>query len=278
MKISSFVTESTYGNVDSTNSKFDECLVENTVWAIKRGMTVLYPTFALGRHQEVLYKIKQIKEKELIPKETLVVVDGKASQIYNTRFQYSDLGIKLEMKKFMPKYCKCIPRDLTKKFVRNEIIKNNDPKIIVAPGGMCDYGAASVYTKKFISDPNVMIHGVGYAAPNSVMYKLLNTLQGETVSCYGDTYIKKCMTKITAEVTSHGPRDILLRFINDFPNTMSVSINHGGLITQKWFRKSVLENTKLLENQVDICSPEKGVVIEAEGITGTFNTKFATSC
>ena len=40
----------------------------------------------------------------------------------------------------MPKYCKCIPRDLTKKFVRNEIIKNNDPKIIVAPGGMCDYG------------------------------------------------------------------------------------------------------------------------------------------
>ena len=103
MKISSFVTESTYGNVDSTNSKFDECLVENTVWAIKRGMTVLYPTFALGRHQEVLYKIKQIKEKELIPKETLVVVDGKASQIYNTRFQYSDLGIKLEMKKFLPK-------------------------------------------------------------------------------------------------------------------------------------------------------------------------------
>lgn len=278
MKISSFVTESTYGNVDSTNSKFDECLVENTVWAIKRGMTVLYPTFALGRHQEVLYKIKQIKEKELIPKETLVVVDGKASQIYNTRFQYSDLGIKLEMKKFMPKYCKCIPRDLTKKFVRNEIIKNNDPKIIVAPGGMCDYGAASVYTKKFISDPNVMIHGVGYAAPNSVMYKLLNTLQGETVSCYGDAYIKKCMTKITAEVTSHGTRDILLRFINDFPNTMSVSINHGELITQKWFRKSVLENTKLLENQVDICSPEKGVVIEAEGITGTFNTKFATSC
>ena len=89
---------------------------------------------------------------------------------------------------------------------------------------------------------------------------------------------QKCMTKITAEVTSHGPRDILLRFINDFPNTMSVSINHGELITQKWFRKSVLENTKLLENQVDICSPEKGVVIEAEGITGTFNTKFATSC
>ncbi len=123
MKISSFVTESTYGNVDSTNSKFDECLVENTVWAIKRGMTVLYPTFALGRHQEVLYKIKQIKEKELIPKETLVVVDGKASQIYNTRFQYSDLGIKLEMKKFMPKYCKCIPRDLTKNLLEMRLLK-----------------------------------------------------------------------------------------------------------------------------------------------------------
>ncbi len=76
-KISSFVVEATYGDVDSTNPKFDECLQENTAWAINRGMTVLYPTFALGRHQEALYKIKESQEKELISPDTvIVVVDG----------------------------------------------------------------------------------------------------------------------------------------------------------------------------------------------------------
>ncbi len=42
--------------------KFDECLVENSM-NIKRGIITVYPTFALGRHQEVLYKIKQVKER-----------------------------------------------------------------------------------------------------------------------------------------------------------------------------------------------------------------------
>lgn len=275
-KISSFVVESTYGDVDSTNPKFDECLQENTAWAINRGMTVLYPTFALGRHQEALYKIKESQEKELISPDTvIVVVDGKSSQIYNGRFKYSDIGIKKEMRDFMPTNYKLMPRSGNRSFARNEIIKSDVPKIILAPGGMGDYGAVRTYLESYIENENVMVHGLGYAATNSVMYKLLNTPTGEKVNCYGKIFTKKCITMTTSELSSHAPRDISLKLIKEFPYIQSISINHGEINTQGWFRKFLLENLDLRENQIDMCKPEVGVTIEPNGITEIFKTKFA---
>ncbi len=128
--------------------KFDECLEENISWAINKGFTVVCPTFALGRHQEGLYKIKNIKDKSRIPEDIPVIVDGKSSQIFNARFKYSDLDIKPEMKNFMPKNTYAIPRSANRNIVRKEIIKNTEPKIILSPGGMGDYGAAKVFIWK----------------------------------------------------------------------------------------------------------------------------------
>lgn len=272
-KISSFVVESTNGDIDSTDPKFDECLQENTSWAIKRGMTVLYPTFALGRHQEALYKIKESQQKELLPKDVLTVVDGKSSQIYNGKFKYANIGIKKDMRNFMPTHYKIMPRSGKKSISRMEVIKSDDPKIILAPGGMGDYGPIKNYLENFISNKNVMVHGLGYAAKDSVMYKLLNTQIGEKVECYGKIYTKRCLTMTTSELTGHAPRDILLKLIKEFPYVQSISINHGEINTQKWFRKFLLENLDLKENQIDICKPEVGVRIEANGITEIFKTK-----
>ena len=277
MNISSFVMESSYGNVDSTDSKFDECLEENISWAINKGFTVVCPTFALGRHQEGLYKIKNIKDKSKIPEDIPVIVDGKSSQIFNARFKYSDLDIKPEMKNFMPKNTYAIPRSANRNIVRKEIIKNTEPKIILSPGGMGDYGAAKVYLENLIQRRDVMVHGLGYASPISVLYKLLNTQLYDKVNCYGNVYTLNCIVKSTSELTSHAPRDILLRFMKTFPNIKSVSINHGELGTQKSCRKYVLNNTELGEENVDICSPEVGVIIKPEGIVGTFKTQLISN-
>ena len=270
--VSSFVVESTYGDVDSTDSRFDECLEENIAWAIKRDMTVICPTFAFGRHQETLYKIKTFKENGSIPKKVPVIIEGKSSQIYNAKFMYTDLDIRPEMRKFLPSQTMCVPRSADRKIIRKNIIKDSSPKIILAPGGMGDYGAVRVYMESLIANPNVLVHGLGYAAVNSVMYKLLHSQRGDSVNCYGNKYIRRCEAMTTSELTSHGARDIIFNFLNVFPYKKSISINHGELITQKWLRKYLLEKTGLPENQIDICTPEIGVTIQSEGITGIFKT------
>lgn len=274
LEISNFVCESTYGDVDSTHPMFQKCLAENTAEALKNGMTVLYPTFSQGRHQEVLFDIKMWKEKEIIPEDTPVVIDGRSTQEYNAKYMYTDLGIKKIMKNFMPKGTISIPRSKNKATYRREIMSDPRPKIILAPGGMASYGPITSYISKMMSRDDVLIHALGYCSPESTMYKLLNTPNGESVQYNGMERVKRCQTKKTAEKTSHAQRDVLLRLIKYFPYTKSISVNHGEARVQLLFREYLLEHLGLPEDQITTADSETGVRIEANGITDLFQTHF----
>lgn len=274
LNISNIVCESTYGNVDSTNPMFKKCLMENTVEALKNGMTVIYPTFAQGRHQEALFNIKMWKNKGIIPKSVPIIVDGKSSQEFNTRYKFNDLGIKKVMKNFLPDNCSPIPRVKNRCIYREQIMSQAGPKIILAPGGMGSYGSVTSYIQKGISRNDVLIHALGYCSPDSTMYKLLNTADGEKLNYQGNELIKKCLVKQTSEMSSHAPRNVLLRFLQYFPNSQSVSINHGDPDVQLSFRDYLLDNLGLPEEQITTADPHYAVRIESNGITDIFPTHF----
>ena len=274
LNISNIVCESTYGNVDSKNPMFQKCLEKNTVEALKNGMTVIYPTFAQGRHQEVLSDIMMWKKKGIIPGNIPVIVDGKSSQEYNFQYRFADLGIKKIMRNFMPKDSSFIPRGKNKNMYRKQLMSDSGPKIILAPGGMASYGPITSYIKYGISRDDVLVHSLGYCSPESTMYKLLHTEDGETLKYQGESVVKKCIVKQTAEKSSHAPRDVLLKFLEYFPNTCSVSINHGEANVQLEFRDYLLEHLELEEEQITVANPAYGVRIESNGITDVFETHF----
>lgn len=274
LNISNIVCESTYGNVDSTDPMFRKCLKENTVEALNKGWTVLYPTFAQGRHQEALYNIKMWQDRGIIPEETTIVVDGKSSQEYNLMYHYSDLGIKKIMKNFMPKGCVFIPRTKNKNIYRKQILKDQGPKIILAPGGMASYGPITSYIKYCIPRNDVLIHSLGYCSPESMMYKLLNAADGETLKYQGEDVVKKCIVRQTSEMSSHAPRNVLLNFLQYFLNTASISINHGETDVQLDFRDYLLEHLDIPEDQITVANHHYGVRIEPCGITDIFETNF----
>lgn len=274
MGISNIVCESTYGDVDSTDPKFNKCLAQNTAEALRNGMTVLYPTFAQDRHQSTLFDIRTWKDTGIIPENTPVIVDGKSSQEYNARYKYQDLGIYKEMRNFMPKGVSCVPRSKSRTSFRNKIISNTEPQIILAPSGMGDYGPISSYLKAYISRDDALIHALGYCSPSSIMYRLLNTPRGEKVKYKGEYITVRCKVATTSEKTSHARRDELLKLIRSFPNTKSISINHGERLVQSKFRTYLLENLDLPEDQILTANSETGVRIESNGITELFQTSF----
>ena len=106
------------------------------------------------------------------------------------------------------------------------------------------------------------------------MAKLLDTQNGEVLKYNGAERIKRCITNKTAEKTSHGQRDVLLRFINYFPMAKSISINHGEQNVQESFREYLLSHLNLPEDQILTANSEVGVRIESNGIIGTFETHF----
>ena len=247
LNILAIFCESTYGNVDSTNPMFDKCLQNNTVKALKEGKTVLYAAYAQGRYQEVLYDIKMWKKRGIIPQNTLVYADGKASQENTIKYMYNDLGIEKIMRDFVPTDTKFVPRTRDRMEYRRKIMENNDPKIIIAPGGMASYGPIQNYIQNYISRNDVLLHLLGYCSEDSQGYRLLNTPLGEKVKYAGKEYVKWFDTKRTGEKSGHAPRNILLAFLEMFPNKQSIIIYHGENEIKHCFREFiwVYQRTKL---------------------------------
>ena len=274
LNISNIVCESTYGSTSSTDAQYNECIAENTSNALKNGMTVIYPTFAQDRHQRALWHIKMWKEKCIIPEKTMVIIDGGSAQEYNARYKYQDLGIKPSMKDFIPKDSICVPRSKSRTSFRNKLYNNSIPKIILATGGMGNYGPISSYLQQYIPRNDAFIHGLGYCSTDSILYKLLNTPNGKYVNYKGMSIPVHCMVAKTSEWSSHSTRDELLNLIQMFPYTKSISINHGETSTQLSFRNYLLENLNLPEDQILTADSQTGVRIESNGIVGQFQTSF----
>lgn len=274
LQISAIFCESTYGHLDSTDKQFSKCLASNTEKALKNGMTVIYPTFAQGRCQEVLYCIKTWKNANLIPKDIPVYLDGTASQNFTKSYLYDNLGIKPSMKKFLPENVQFVPQTRDRMIYRKKIMDNSSPKIILSSGGMASYGAIQNYIKNYISQDDALIHFLGYCSPDSDAFRLLNTKDGDKIKYKDHEFIKKCQIKKTSELSSHAKRDELLSFINNFPNVKSVVINHGDALIKKQFREYLLENLDIPEEQIEIANPEIAFRIESNGISDVFKTNF----
>lgn len=274
LNISAFFCESTYGNVDSTNPMFEKCLEKNTVQALKEGKTVVYPAFAQGRYQEILYNIKMWKKKGSIPEHTPIYADGGTSQEFTMRYIYNELGIKKLMKNFVPKDINFVPRSRDRLMYRKKIMDSAGPKIIIAPGGMGSYGPIQTYIDYYLSKSDALIHMLGYCSPESKGYELLNTPAGEKVSYNGREHIIACDVKKTAEMSGHAQRNKLLNLIKWFPNVKSIVINHGDEETKLKYRDYLLDNLIIPEEEIVIAAPETAYRIQSDGITDILKTNY----
>lgn len=274
MNISTIFCESTYGDIDSNDPMFTPCLEENTAKAVQEGKNIIYPAFAKGRCQEILYYIKKWKEKGIIPKETPVHLDGKSAQEFTMSYMYTDVGINPSMKNFIPSKLNFVPRTRNRRAYREEIMERKEPQIIVSTGGMASYGPVTNYISRYLSRDDAFIHLLGYCSPQSQGYRLLNTPIGETVMYNGKQTKKYCSMARTAELSGHAQRNQLLALIRKFPNTKSIIVNHGEQEVKKKFREYLLEHLELPEDMIVISGPEVAYRIESKGITDSFATNF----
>lgn len=274
INISAIFCESTYGDVDSTNPIFEKCLKDNSREAINKGQTIIYPAFSQGRCQEILYHIKMWKENGIIPETVPVYLDGRTAQEFTTQYMYTDLGIKKLMRNFIPKNLKYVPRTKDRMSYREAIMKDSPPKIIVSSGGMASYGPVVNYIDYYLNRSDALIHMLGYCSPESQGHKLLTTERGEILRYNGKEHHKWCYVAKTSEMSSHAPRNKLLQFINQFPYTKSIIVNHGEAETKKKFREYLLEHLSLPEDKIAISGPEVAFRIESDGIADIFRTNF----
>lgn len=233
------VLESTYGNREHGNNHVIDQLAAVITRTIKRGGTVVIPSFAVGRSQELLYYIFQLKKAGRIPQDLPVYLDSpmaiKATHMFCVhtqahRLSSEDAKIKV-----------CDVATLTQTRDESKLLDNADkPKIIISASGMATGGRILHHLKYFLPDQKNTVVLAGFQAAETRGRRLL---EGEKeIKIFGE------MVPVVAEIVSlenisaHADYHEILDWLSNFNMTpRKIFITHGEPEASKALKEHIEE-------------------------------------
>jgi cleavage and polyadenylation specificity factor subunit 3 len=251
------IMESTITGSNEDNFQTEELLIERFVKNLNsvftRGGSVLIPTFALGKTQEMLALLNSLIVKNIIPPVDLYSgnMSRDISRIYdNFRYTTKRVNSDIELKE--------IPqRSFPEKLLQGEYF--NKQSIILAPSGMVDKGTTSYeLAKAFIKNKKNAIFFVGYVDPDSPGYQIYQSITAQTsYFMENDSYIPIDCTVKRFRFSSHARKEQLLQIIKKLSPKKLVLV-HGDYENQLQFSKEIQE----IHKGIEIIIPEDGITYE----------------
>lgn len=242
------VIESTYGN--RLHEKPKDAVPELARYiqkAFNRGGNVVIPSFAVGRTQEILYAIREIKQKGLVTGfgDFPVYVDSPlAVEATGIFLQCGHDCLDEETLAMVKKGINPIWFDgLTLSVTADDskaINENAKPKVIISASGMCEAGRIRHHLKHNLWKKQNIILFVGYQAQNSLGRALLNG--AKRVKLFGEEIVVKAEIAQLHGTSGHADRNGLVRFVDSFRiKPQTVYVNHGDEGSCEAFRQLLEE-------------------------------------
>ena len=171
------IMETTYGNrLHPENSTSIDELIHITLKTIKRGGSVIIPSFAVGRTQELIYQFNMFYEHHPEYADTLgkvyVYIDSPMATTATEVFKKNAQVFDEETKAYIMSGDH--PLDFPNlKFTRNTadsqmLNEEKSPKIIISASGMCEAGRIRHHLKHNLWDSRNSIVFVGYQAEGTL--------------------------------------------------------------------------------------------------------------
>ena len=228
------VMESTYGDKDHVAvPEVTRKLAEIFDRTFRRGGNVVIPAFAVGRMQELLYHIREIKEKGLVRSYPTfkVYVDSplavEATHIYsnNHRYCYDDDTLALLDQGKNP-----LAFDGLKTSVESDESKaiNSDPepKVILSASGMCEAGRIRHHLKHNLWRKECSVVFVGYQVEGTLGRAILDGAL--SVKLFGEKVDVNCDVIKLEGTSSHADATGLVKWLSAIaPNPQRVFVTHG---------------------------------------------------
>ena len=250
------VMESTYGSrLHIRNDQKAELFLKIVSETIDNGGTVVIPSFAVGRTQEILYEINKIKENRhdeefLREYRTLmkvpVYVDSplaiSATQVFKENMDLFEDEVKEEMERGnnpleFPGLKFTQTADESK-----ALNESDEPSIIISASGMCDVGRIKHHLKHNIWNPKSTILFVGYQAPGTLGYEIVNGAKKVTI--FGEEFAVNAKIEYIEGYSGHADQEWLMNFVYSFYNKPKhIFLVHGEEESQEVLRNKILENT-----------------------------------
>lgn len=228
------VMESTYGDRNHTEvwSYTDELaqIIDET---LGKGGNVVIPSFAVGRTQELLYFIREIKDQKLVKSTPNfpVYIDSPLAKAATTVFcgdlhGYLDEQA-LELVKDGTHMFTFPNLNLVESSEESKMLNmDSTPKVIISASGMCDAGRIRHHLKHNLWRANSAVVFVGFQSPGTLGRRLLDGV--EKVKLFGEEIAVKAKIVNFQGLSSHADHDHLVEWIKAFdPKPTHVFVVHG---------------------------------------------------
>ena len=229
------VIESTYGNRVHSEERpdylgeFTRILRETFL----KGGNVVIPSFAVGRTQEILYFIREIKEKNLLPEfphfdvyvDSPLAIEATSVFTKNGRSCYDEEAMALVHHGINPLVFPGLKLSVTSD--DSKMINFDDnPKVIISASGMCEAGRIRHHLKHNLWRPECTVLFVGYQAVGTLGRKLIDG--AEAVKLFGENIVVAAHIESLKGISGHADMNGLLVWLKGFETDVShVFVVHG---------------------------------------------------
>lgn len=244
------VIESTYGN-RSHGEKTPDYVQEFTRIlreTFAKGGNVVIPSFAVGRTQELLYFIREIKERQLVPEYPgfEVYLDSplaiEATNVFHKNIQscFDKDAMKLVQSGINPLVFPGLRTTITSDESRM-INFDEKPKVIISASGMCEAGRIRHHLKHNLWRRDSTICFVGYQAVGTLGRTLLEG--ADCVKLFGETVEVNARIEVLKGISGHADMNGLLAWLEGFrpQQVRQVFVVHGEDTVTDEFAKTVSE-------------------------------------
>jgi metallo-beta-lactamase family protein len=241
------IMETTYGNrLHPQNSTSIDELIKIVLKTIQRGGTVVIPSFAVGRTQELIYQFNRFYQDNSEYKRQLenlmVYVDSPMATTATEVFKRNAQVFDEETKAYILKGDN--PLDFKNlKFTRStedSIFLNMDrhPKVIISASGMCEAGRIRHHLKHNLWNPKSSIVFVGYQAEGTLGRLLVDGIKDVTL--FGEDIHVNAEIHDLEGFSGHADRNGLISWLAGFREKPSeLFLVHGETEAKHDFAKTI---------------------------------------
>ena len=252
------IMESTYGSrLHMRNDDKAEMFLNIVAETLDKQGTVVIPSFAVGRTQEILYEINKLKDikkddefkrkyKKLM--EAPVYVDSplaiSATEVFKENMDLFDEETQAEISKGdnpleFPGLKFTMSTEESK-----ALNEDTTPSIIISASGMCDVGRIKHHLKHNLWNPNSTILFVGYQAPGTLGYNIVNG--AKNVKIFGEEMAVNARVEYIEGYSGHADQEGLMNFIYSFiKKPKHIFLTHGEEESQDVLEKKIIDEANI---------------------------------
>ena len=223
-----FITESTYGDrehepVEDLGSSLKKVLNDT----FERGGSVIIPSFAFGRTQELIYILHELYDKGQVPRRPVYVDSPLASNITKVFGEHPETYDKQTHETFLEKGENPFHFDKIK-FVQTveesmQLTQDTSSHVVISASGMCEAGRILHHLRYKVHNPKNTILLVGYMAENTLGRRIqdlgLNNIESENngeppeIKILGKSYPLRAKVEKIGGFSAHGDKHELEKII-----------------------------------------------------------------